>query len=79
MRDHPEYGRPRYDVVWYKDEGWAILCTPNEAVLIKSSKIANCTCQREGADERLGIVSGIWNSSEHSLRVSMNQVSELII
>ena len=78
MREHPDYGLPRFVLVWYDDEDWAILCTSNEAVLIQSSQIANYVRQREGAQDRLRVIQRIWEATDPSLRIPLNRVKEYI-
>lgn len=78
LRDHPDYGSPKYAVVWYSSEPWAILCTPEEAVLIPASEISDYKRVRSGARERIQVMQSLWDASEHSLRVPLSQVAELI-
>lgn len=78
MRAHPEYGRPHFAIVWYDDEKWAILCTPNEAVLIQSSQIAGYGRKSEGVQARLRVIRRIWDASDQSLRIPLNQVITLL-
>jgi hypothetical protein len=77
-KDHPEYGRPVFAIVWYKDDKWAILCTENEAVLIHSNKVDHYSRKEEGALERIREFEVLWNNSEQSLKIPLDQVSMLI-
>ncbi len=79
LRDHPEYGRPKFAVVWYEDEDWAILCTANEATLIESSRISEYAREEEGAPERIRVIQEIWDSTEQSLKLPLSQVSSHIV
>lgn len=74
IRIHPEYGRPRFSVVWYASEEWAILCTAAEATLIESRLISGFPRCEAGSRERICLIQRIWDSSDPSLRVPLNQV-----
>ncbi|MCF6282580.1 MAG: hypothetical protein L3J28_10320 [Candidatus Polarisedimenticolaceae bacterium] len=76
LRDHPNYGRPIFAVVWYED--WAILCTSQEAVLIQSDHICNYSRKEDGAHERIREIQRLWETSEQSLKLPLNQVNENI-
>lgn len=78
MQDHPEYGMPRFAVVWYEDEDWAILCSPTEAALIPSAEIADFPRQRERAAERVQAVQRIWDESDRTLRIPLTEVARRI-
>jgi len=78
LRDHPKYGSPKFAVVWYKDETWAILCTSSEAVLIESGRISNLPRQEEGAGEIILMMQELWSASDPTLRISLSQVLQRI-
>lgn len=78
LRDNPDYGSPKYAVVWYSTEPWAILCTAHEAVLIPTSAISEYKRVREGAEERIQVMQRLWDSAESSLKVPLSQVAGLI-
>jgi hypothetical protein len=78
LKDHPEYGRPVFAVVWYADEEWAILCTADEATLINSSLISSYRRQKEGAQKRRREIQELWDLSPISLRKPLNSVASFI-
>jgi hypothetical protein len=78
LRDHPEYGPPKFAVVWYQNEDWAILCTATEAVLIDSSRISGYPRKKEGAAERIAVVQELWDSCSASLRIPLARVQQHI-
>jgi hypothetical protein len=78
LRDHPNYGQPKFSLVWYEDEDWAILCTPNEAKLIESSPISNLPRKEDGAADRVRMMQELWGSSDPALRIPLDQVLQRI-
>lgn len=78
LRENPGYGRPKFAIVWYKKENWAILCTATEATLIESNRISSYRREEGGANERIREIQAIWDSSDQSLRLPLNQVSSRI-
>jgi hypothetical protein len=78
LRDHPEYGPPKFALVWYESERWAILCTENEAVLVSREEVSSFKRVQEGASERIRLIQSLWDSSDQSTKVSLTQVAALI-
>ena len=78
MREHPEYGLPKFAIVWYSSEPWAILCTATEAVLIPTLEISGYKRKKEDANDRIQTMQRLWNASETSLRVPISQVADRI-
>ena len=78
LERNPEYGTPKFAVVWYADEDWAILCTRSEATLIASSEIRDFKRTKEGAQGKLAFLTGLWESSDPSLRRPLTEVATII-
>lgn len=78
MKAHPEYGAPKFVVVWYTDEDWAILCTANEATLIHASTIREFKRQEAGAQDRMNFLSNLWESADSSLKKPLMEVVNAI-
>jgi hypothetical protein len=78
LRDHPKYGQPKFAVVWYEGEDWAILCAPNEATLIESSRISQLPRKENGAAERIRMMQELWRASDPALRIPLDQVLQRI-
>lgn len=73
-REHPEYGEPRFAVVWYDDEDWAILCDSREAVLIPAEDIRKFKRQEERASERIQYIRGLFDLVSENLRRPLGNV-----
>lgn len=73
-REHPEYGEPRFAVVWYEDEDWAILCDPREAVLIPAEDIRKFKRQKDGASERIQYIRRLFDLASENLRRQLGNV-----
>ena len=74
LRQHPEYGRPMFSVVWYASEEWAILCTETEATLIESRLISTYPRAEAGAHNRVEVMQRLWASTDESLKVPLGHV-----
>lgn len=75
LKIHPEYGKAKFALVWYKDEDWAILCTSQEAVLIHSNLISNLKRIEKGAKKRIIETQKIWDSSNQNLKFPLSRVA----
>tara|TARA_R110000744_G_scaffold359009_1_gene466211 strand:- start:1913 stop:2371 length:459 start_codon:yes stop_codon:yes gene_type:complete len=75
LKDHPEYGLPKFAMVWYSSEPWAILCTSNEAVLIPTVEISSYKRVKEGAHDRIQRMQRLWDASETALKIPLSQVA----